>query len=187
MLYTECVGMYIIVFGLFWRFLLIRIVTDGSTETSQACRPRTCWKLEAFMAAFWLDPAKKTQEISLCLSGKVCNKKKRLSKSSLLLFLKSIAEEKFNFPLKFYPLNLKANRKWQEILIIYYIEPSRWFMVQLSEADSDLFTANEVFPWNYVHQNFPVPKKIWQKIQKSFYYSDKNKTNAVLTVEGEHK
>lgn len=70
-----------VICGLYWSCVLPQVVyvcvifthvcvaAGGSTETSQAWRPRSCWSLEAFMAASSLDPARRTSEISLSLSG----------------------------------------------------------------------------------------------------------------------
>lgn len=55
----------------FFTFCLCFTACDagGSTETSLVCRPRRSWSLEASMAAFWLDPARKMSAISPCPSG----------------------------------------------------------------------------------------------------------------------
>ena len=72
------------VFILGWTWIL----AGGSTETSQACRPRKSSKVEGFTAASWLGPAKGTQAISLCLSGKrktQLKKRKRKRKTWTIL------------------------------------------------------------------------------------------------------
>lgn len=63
--HTEC----IMPVSVIYKYVCVCVNADGSTETSQACRPKKCSGVEAFTAAFWLVPVRRMSETSPCPSG----------------------------------------------------------------------------------------------------------------------
>lgn len=175
-------------------FLCLCVFPGGSTERLQALRPKKCWKPVASTAAFWLDPAKKTWEISPCLSGN--NVRLDAPNGSSSVWLSSSLEPTLRLCCNHAHLsNHKVEHTWYHsffggffllnfffnvtLLVILVSWLQRWWYVaQLWSNTLILFLGQNSVS---INQSVLVLRIRWKKSQKFFSYLwEKNKTRKMF-------